>query len=220
MDASGEEWRRESGLRGNTLYVISTWIWRYLTVNGNSGRGMGQLERRSSSGAVSVLQRLHMNEWCCMDEDWGGMTMRTYSLPNLGMKRGRRDDSVIGIEWRNRWNDTERVPLYHQRLQEECWGFHSSRERNERKSDVRWIGCCEGRVRSLFYETWNEEWWVERRWILMSRVWIERLVSSPPRVFSSILHDSRREQRVSTVLTETALFWAQQAPHGVLYPFG
>ena len=38
-------------------------------MNGDSRREMRQLERCSSSGVVFVLQRLHMNEWCCMDED-------------------------------------------------------------------------------------------------------------------------------------------------------
>ena len=153
-----------------------------------------------------------MNEWSGVDEDWRELVMRTYLLPNLGMNRGWRDNSMIGIEWWNRWNDTERVPLYHQWSQEGCWGLHSLHERNEWKSGVRWFGCCEGRVRFLFCGTWDEEWWVEGHWILMSRVWIERPVSSPPRVSSSILHDSGSKQRVSIVLTETVLFCAQ---HGV-----
>ena len=161
-----------------------------------------------------------MDEWSCVDEYLRELEMKVYSLPNLGMKRGRRDNSMIGIEWRNRWNDTERVPVFHQHEQGESWGLHSSREKNEWKTYATWIGCCKGRVRSLFYEAWNEESWVERRCILMSRVWIERPVSYPPRVFSPILHDSGSEQCVSIVLTETVLFWAQQAPHGVLYPFG
>ena len=158
----------------------------------------------------NALMNANGEEWSCMDEDWRRMTMRAYSLPNMVMKRGWRDASAIGIEWWNRWNDTERVPLYHQWSQKGCWGLHSSHERSKRRSDVRWFGCCEGRVRFLFCGAWDEEWWVERRWILMSRVWIERLVSSPPRVSSPILHDSRSKQRISTVLTETVLFCAQR----------
>ena len=149
-------------------------------------------------------------EWSCVDEDWGRMTIRVYSLPNLWMKRGRRDGSVIGIEWWSCWSVTERVPSFHQHEQEESWRLHSSHESNEWKSDVRWFGCCEGRVRFLSCGAWDEEWWVEGHWILMSRVWIERPVSSPPRVSSSILHDSGSKQRVSTVLTETVLFCAQR----------
>ena len=115
--------------------------------------------------------------------------------------------------------------LYQLRLRwtwrsESCFSSNGGKKGVVRRDWWRWFGCCKGRVRSLLYEAWNEEWWVERRWIRMSRVWIERPVSSPPRVSSSILHDSRSKQRVSIVLTETVLFWAQQAPHGVLYPFG
>ena len=55
----GCEWRGMEfcgwGLRRNALYVIPTWIWWCLIVNGDSRRGMVQLERRSSSDAVSVL---------------------------------------------------------------------------------------------------------------------------------------------------------------------
>ena len=115
--------------------------------------------------------------------------------------------------------------LYQLRLRwtwrsESCFSSNGGKKGVVRRDWWRWFRCCEGKVRSLFYKAWNEESWVERRCILMSRVWIERPVSYPPRVFSPILHDSRSKQRVSIVLTETVLFWAQQASHWVLYPFG
>ena len=105
--------------------------------------------------------------------------------------------------------------LYQLRLRwtwrsESCFSSNGGKKGVVRRDWWWWFGRCEGRVRFLFCGAWDEEWWVERRWILMSRVWIERPVSSPPCVFSSILHDSGSKQRVSTVLTETVLFCAQR----------
>ena len=57
-------------------------------MNGNIQREMRQLERRSSSGVVSVFQELHMDEQSCVDDNWRELEMRAYLLPNLGMKRG------------------------------------------------------------------------------------------------------------------------------------